>query len=747
MAVISGILPLLFIPALPTPLIWWLLAVVALLLALSGLNSAKLLSILLLSFLWGSICADQLSQKAEYYSGQSAYIQGQVLSANINAEGSRGVLFQIQAINGQHLSFSEQFQLPLYFPAAQQQIASTMFAGQRWQGNIQFRAVHSRLNQGGFDRQRWAMANHQPLTGQVKSIALVDSSQSLRQRVISRITHQITQKATQDIILALAFGERGMMEQERRQIFLQTGTAHLMAISGLHISLAALFGWFVARGLQYFFPVKYLEPRFPLLVSWLIAAIYVWLSGMNPPALRAFLALSFWILLHWYGVNWTAWQVWLRIVAILLILDPLMVLSDSLWLSCLAVAGLIFWFQWVPLPRWIAPRFRSFARWLHLQIAMMILLIPMQCLIFHGISWTALFSNLVAVPIVSFISVPAILFGSIFSWLPAVSPLFWWITDQSLIFVMFLLEKLQYGWSAIPSQMIWLSFSGWLLVICWRLSLWHCGLFTPWIALLLVLAPLWQKNTENWRIDMLDVGHGLAVAIRQGNQVILYDTGNRWRDGSMAEREILPFLRWHQLNLEGIILSHQDMDHIGGVKDLQKAFPDIWLRSSTIGQGDSCKQGDNWQWRSLTFTVLWPLDRVERAYNPDSCVIRISDGQHSVLLTGDLEKAQELTMIRMYGEKLQSDIMQTPHHGSKTSSSSLFIQTVSPKFTLTSAARYNPWHLPAKKIVQRYKDSGIEWISTSETGQSSILFYKDNYKLFTLREHFMPRWYHQWFGS
>lgn len=746
-AAIAGVFPLLFIPALPPINIQWLLAVIILLLILFNHYLTKLFSILLISFLWSIFCANQFVSQTEHYAGTSAYVQGKVISINTHVENQQGILFRIEEINGRKLSFRETFQLPLYFSKTHQNIANGMFAGQVWQGNIQFRAVHSRLNQGGYDRQRWAMANHQPLSGHVKSFELLNDSLSIRQRLISHILLLIDRYETKDILLALAFGERSMMPQERRQVFLQTGTAHLMAISGLHISLSALFGWCVARAIQFLFPARYIGSRFPIFVGWGIAAVYVWLSGINPPALRAFWALSVWTILRLYGANWTPWQVWLRIVAVLLISDPLMVLSDSLWLSCLAVAGLIFWFQWVPLPAWITRKYKPIALWLHIQIAMMILLIPMQAIIFHGISWTALLGNLIAVPIVSFISVPALLFGLVFCGLPTLSILFWWLADRSLFIVLFALNKLQYGWVTIPSQMVFISFSGWLLIICWRLSLWRCGLFTPWIILFLAVSPFWLKPKESWRIDMLDVGHGLALVIRQGKQVVLYDTGNRWNNGSVAEREILPFLRWHGLNLEGIIISHQHLDHSGGLSALQKYYPKAWLRTSTLSLGDSCQQGDIWDWQKLTFEVLWPRNMAQWAENPDSCVVRVSDGHHSVLLTGDLEKAQELALVRMFGNKLNSNIMQTPHHGSKTSSSISFIQAVNPQVTLTSVARYNPWHLPAQNVVQRYKTSGIEWISTAESGQASVLFYKDYYELATLRSHFMPRWYHRWFGS
>lgn len=746
-AVISGTLPLLFLPQLPSSLIWWSVAGIALVCAGCCGNKRRLFSIILLSFLWSSWYAEGVYRQVNRYVERSAQVQGEIVSADINTEESQFLLLRVKQIDGQPLPWTEYFTLPLHFSMNDQVIARQMAAGQQWQFNLSFKAVHSRLNQGGYDQQRRAMAIHQPLVGQVASAKILDESIDIRQKLINRVQQAIVPLTTRDIILALAFGERGGMSSERRSLFLQTGTAHLMAISGLHISLAALVGWILARGIQYFFRNRYIGLWFPVLLGWITATLYVWLSGANPPALRAFLALSFWMLLRAKGINWTPWQVWLRIITLLLIFDPLMILSDSLWLSCLAVAGLIFWFQWVPLPDWITFRYRVLARWLHLQLAMMILLIPVQLFMFHGISWTSLPANLVAVPVVSFVTVPAILMALLFCWLPSIAMLFWWIADYSLSGVLFILEELQHGWASVTSSMLLFSGLGWLLIICWRLSLWRCGLFTPWVTFITILVPFWQKPDEKWRIDMLDVGHGLAVVIRQGEHAIIYDTGNRWNGGSMAEKEIMPFLNWHRLSLLGMIISHQDMDHIGGLEVLQKAYPEAWLRTPVISSGGSCQQGDSWQWGHLTFNVLWPTVLATRAYNANSCVLRISDGKYSVLLTGDLESIQELNLVKHYGNALDSDILQTPHHGSKSSSTISFIQAVNPQATLTSVSRYNPWHLPAKSVEQRYKKSGVRWISTAKSGQVSVLFYKDKYRILTLREHFMPRWYHQWFGS
>lgn len=135
-----------------------------------------------------------------------------------------------------------------------------------------------------------------------------------------------------------------------------------------------------------------------------------------------------------------------------------------------------------------------------------------------------------------------------------------------------------------------------------------------------------------------------------------------------------------------------------------------------------CRRGDSWQWQGLNFEVLWPGSLTQNSKNDDSCVIRIDDGKHSVLLTGDLENKGEYQVIREHGGKLDSTILQVPHHGSKTSSTPPFLRSVKPALALASVARYNSWRLPSKKVRCRYKKNNIAWRDTSVSGQISLFF-------------------------
>jgi competence protein ComEC len=649
------------------------------------------------------------------------------------------VLFRIEQIDGRWL-------IPaLTFSAKWQQ--DNWCAGQRWKMRVRLRPVHSRLNEGGFDGQRWAVARRQPLTGYIRSAQLLERRCSWRQGIISKVDIQVMALPQRGILLALAFGERSLMEKNIREQLLKTGVAHLMAISGLHISLAAMLAWGAARALQYPLSARYIGYRFPLLISGLLALGYVWLAGAQPPALRAAIALSLWMLLRIRGVHCSSWQVWLWCVCLILLSDPLAVLSDSFWLSALAVAALIFWFEWAPLPASFSRRwYYAPVRWLHIQLGMTLLLMPLQFGLFHGVSWTSLPANLWAVPIVSLLTVPLILLALVFSFIPPLAEPLWWIANYTLGWALWPLPHLEREWIRLGAAVLQFSVLGWLLVVCWRFYWWRY--FPVGCATVVICCLLWRERVPDyrWRVDMLDVGHGLAVVIEQGGKAIIYDSGASWEGTSAAEREILPYLHWRGLQLEQIIISHSHQDHIGGLPTLTQAFPLTSVRSPLKDVGHlPCIQGQHWRWQQLNFQVLWPVQAKSSVGNDDSCIIRVDDGKHSLLLTGDLERKGEFALLQQR-DALPSTILQVPHHGSKTSSSAPFLRAVAPKLAIASASRYNLWRLPAEKIINRYQDNHILWRDTSRSGQLSVLFFDNDWQIKGFREQLMLRWYHQRFG-
>lgn len=742
LAVLIGMLPITFLPHLPSGAQWLMISAVTLLLACAQSFFFRWLAIMGTAFLWATAVAQSVMLPTQQHVADNVNVSGVIQNINLGSTADRKIVLRIDQKAGRSVS-AFLVSVPSW-PTSQ-----PLLAGQRWQLIVNLRPVHSRLNEGGFDRQRWAVANRQVLTGKVKQARQITEESSVRQRYINTVLPKLSHYPYQDVLVALAFGERGLMHEARQKVLQLTGTAHLMAISGLHISLAAMLGWGIVRLLQLALPLRWLTPTLPLLASALTALGYVWLSGFHLPALRALIALLFWLYLRWQGHLCGPWQIWLRCIALLLLLDPIILLSDSFWLSCSAVAALIFWFQWAPLPEKMTTGWRWFLlRWLHLQFGMLLLLAPLQVLLFHGIGAGSLLGNLWAVPLVSLLTVPLILLALLFDPIFWVSQWLWYLADGTLWLAFYPLNFLAQGWFWLDQSVFILSIFGWLAVLIYRLWWWQRYPIALLAIVLLSVVPHWRDSDEQWRVTMLDVGHGLSVVLERHGKALLYDTGNAWEGGSMAKFEVLPYLRWKDLDLEQIIISHQHQDHVGGLADLQQIYPQAKISSSSLTLPSSpCQQGMRWQWQGLNIKVLWPPKQVQRAENPHSCTLRIDDGTHSVLLTGDLEKAQESQLVALGRDELKSDILQVPHHGSQTSSSPTFLRAVKPDLALVSVARYSPWRLPAEKVVARYHKEQITWRDTARYGQLTVRFFRDRWQLSTFRQQLQPRWYHQWFGS
>ena len=696
-------------------------------------------AILLLLFLWAITPGRELVRQTDFLS--SGPVKARVIIDQVQPRAERMRVKIIRAAE-------QPFFSPVYAQLSLKGVAQKFCSGQRWNMRLRLRPVHASLNEGGFDSQRFALANSMPLTGKILNMEPVSSSCSWREQIMARSREKYNTLPWQAVISALAFGDRSDMGKEIKALLRETGTAHLMAISGMHIGLAASLGWLITRLVQLCFRAHWIGYRMPLAGSLVMALIYSWMSGGSPPAIRAILALIAWSWLRLSGRCCTSWQVWGICIAAIVFFDPLSMLSDSLWLSAVAVAGLLFWYQWFPLPA----RFMAKKRWLllrlmHLQTGLFLLLMPVQILIFHGISLSALLANLWAVPMVTLLTVPLILCAILLDFFNPLSILLWWAVDQTLTLVFLPLQALPAGWIFVNQQGLWLSGLAWLALVTGRFGWWRTSPFT--VLGLCLSVGCWRLTARQpeWRLDMLDVGHGLAVVISNQGKATLYDTGNKWTGGDAALSHILPWLRWQGLQVQHIVLSHEHLDHTGGLESLQAAFPNAVVHSGLGRPGHlPCHKGISWRWQRLSFQAIWPEHQHSSSGNNQSCVVAVTDGKWRVLLTGDIEAHAELEIAKLYRSTLNADVMQVPHHGSGTSSVPPLLRRVAGKAALASSARFSAWKFPAERIISRYKNNHYEWYDTAADGQLSVEFFKENWRVLRLREQIMPRWYHQWFG-
>lgn len=740
--VIIGILPLLWLPDLPGRSVTWGLMLLVLLIAQCCRRAAQYAALITLFFVWGVLSARQALWPTQTLTNGNRQVEV-VLTATDGQTTHQG---RIVRLDGRRL-----------FPAPGVSLYGNYLpeppcAGQVWAMTLRARPVHGQLNEGGFDSQRYALSQHRPLTGRFISAEVRERNCSVRARYLASLSQTLAELPWQSVMLGLGMGERLAIPREIKILMQETGTSHLMAISGLHIALGATLGWLLLRGLQFFLPCRWLGWRAPLLTGLASAIFYAWLTGMQPPALRTCVALIVGCALRLSGKRWSPWQLWLCCIGAILFADPLAALSESLWLSAFAVAALIFWYQLAPMPGgkrcWLL---RQSLALCHLQIGLMFLLAPLQIALFHGISLTSVLANLIAVPLVTFIVVPLIL-TAMFLHLCApltIEVVIWQSADRILAALFGFLRQLPPGWLELDARWLGISLLPWPALILWRFHAWRTLPAFCLACLGLLSWPFWRSTATNeWRVTMLDVGQGLAMVIERHGAALLYDTGLAWPEGDSGEQIIIPWLRWHHLHLEGVVLSHEHLDHRGGLNSVLKAWPQIWIRSPLGWAGHlACQRGEIWLWRGLTFRAFWPLPGATKQGNNRSCVVRVDDGKHSILLTGDIETPAEQAMISHYWQHLASTLIQVPHHGSNTSSGTALLRSVGGEAALASASRYNAWRMPSTKVKQRYRNQNYQWFDTPHQGQITVIFSADGWQIHSLRDQVLPRWYHQWFGG
>ncbi len=650
-----------------------------------------------------------------------------------------------------------------------------------YQVTLKIKPISGRLNQGNFNRQQWYFANHISAIATVKKAELIlpQKNFSLRTYWFNKVNNQIKHLSAQDLILALAFGERAWLENLHWQVFKQTATAHLIAISGLHIGLVAWFGFWFIKILQYiscfflekisgqinfsFYKKYFLSHRLPLVFSLCSAIFYSFLADFSLSTLRALLAISFVFFIHLLRRHYTLVQYWWRVVAILLICDPFTILSSSFWLSILSVMSIIIWYQYFPLKQ-ILGSFLFNEKWLknsiirfilgllHLQIGILLLFTPIQLYFFEGMASTAFVANIIIVPFYSLIIIPCILFSLI------TNNIFhsWYWVDYLLQISLELLLPLSKNWVNLSQNEQWqiISINLFLLIILylwinqklkqyWKFAIISTSGFYGLFYLYFFSLPQNQWIT-------FDVGQGLANAFvyRQGLQqkAILYDTGVTWGKGnqknSMAKIEILPYLKRNGIDVEAIFISHDDRDHSGGVIDLLKVFPNAKLISSSAKkyankQPRACIKGKKWQFRDFIFESYYPNAVGLKAKNANSCVILVKVNRYKILLTGDISQKEEYIFSPKIGE---IDFLQVSHHGSKTSTSQYFLNYTKPKVAIISTGRWNMWHLPNKKVLERLKRNKITIFDTAKDGMININLDEKEQDITTTRNNWSA-WY------
>lgn len=671
--------------------------------------------------------------------------------------------------------------------------------GQKWQASIKIKPAHGIANPVGFSYQRWLREKSIHATGYVKTRKapprLVDETSSYRQQLFTRVAQRTTNSDFHELIKALMFGYRGDLSPTQWQVLSQSSTSHLIAISGLHIGLvfgAALFSckillWAITAAIpkrhQNVILVHFLTTHnvhvLSILLALLVATFYAYLAGFTNPTVRALTMISLYTYFTILKLELSRTRLVLLTVSLIIIIEPMALISSSFWLSLVAVI-IIFLTLWRT-ANWrqsISHRLINLCfeqhhssigiRWrrlgqkfiqgtivlLVLQCSLTLAMLPLTALLYQQASLVGLLANLIAVPWMSLLIIPAVLLLGVIEFLLLGFDLAALEQSRVLLFIdlnlsglwQFLTFISQYALADVAIsdnvRALMLAIIS-LILLSYLLKRFRIALL---ISVMFSLKPLYHYwfISPDWQLTVLDVGQGLSIVVEKNGEVLVYDVGAKFPSGfSFAKAALIPYLtaQGHR-KLTHLFLSHDDNDHNGGAEALNNTFsvehvyvgyPVANVSYPLARYTYGCFAGQPFYWQGLKLEILSPQsviteqDAKQRKIsdNDRSCVLKISSQHHSVLLPGDISRRLEHELVQREKKRLKSDILIAPHHGSNTSSSETFIRQVAPTWAIFSTGYLNHWKMPHKRVMSRYQQQGVSLLNTATDGAIVISFGRD----------------------
>lgn len=707
-ALALGLLSLGFLPALPS--VGWLLV-----LALAGLAGLCTrgwpLGCLLLGLAWACWSAqlaldDRLAAELD---GRTLWLEGRV--TGLPAQSGRAMRFELDEAVSRRAGLPRRLQLSWFD-------GPPVKAGERWRLAVTLKRPHGLLNPHGPDREASLLARRVGATGTVKAGQLLAPAtgawrDAVRQRLLA-----VDAQGREAVLAALVLGDGAGLAREQWQVLQATGTVHLLVISGQHIGLLAGLVYGLVAGAARLGAWPRRSPWLPwaCALAMLAALGYGALAGFQVPVQRACLMLA--AVLLWrlrFRHLGALFPLLLALVGVLLV-ELLASLLPGFWLSFAAVAVLIYCFGG-RLGGW-----RPWQAWSRAQWVIAVGLLPALLALGLPVSLTAPLVNLLAVPWISLAVLPLALLGTALLPLAGLGEALLWLAG-GLVDLLFRLLAVVAGWRPAwtpPSLPLW----AWLLVLAGAvLVLLPRGVPLRGLGLVMLLA-LWapreqvpQGQVEVWQ---LDVGQGLAVLLRTRNHSLLYDAGPAWGDTDLGEHVVLPTLRKLGVShLDLLLISHAHADHAGGAQAIHRGLPvGRVLAGEAMAlpqalQAQACSNDQRWEWDGVRFSLWrWPEGQ---GSNDRSCTLLVEAQGERLLLAGDIEAGAERAWLDATGGP-RIDWLQSPHHGSRSSSTEAFIRATAPRGVLISRGRSNGFGHPHPQVIERYRRHGLAIHDTAVDG-------------------------------
>ncbi len=709
MALAVGLLAPMFLPALPPVGLMLVLPVVGLMLL--PFRSYPL-AFLLFGFTWACVSAQWAldDRLPAHLDGETRWLEGQVVGLPQNADGV--VRFELADAHSRHEKLPSLLRLAWY-------AGPPVNSGERWRLAVKLKRPVGLLNPDAFDHEAWLLAQRVGATGTIKDGQRLSEARwawrdSIRQRLLA-----VDAQGRAGALAALVLGDGSGLSREDWQILQDTGTVHLLVISGQHIGLLAAVMYLLVAGLARFglWPLRW--PWLPWACGLAFAAAlgYALLAGFDVPVQRACVMVGLVLLWRLRFRHLGAWWPLLLAFNGVLLLEPLASLRPGLWLSFAAVAVLIFTFGG-RLGAW-----RWWQTWTRAQWLIAIGLCPVLLALNLPISLSGPLANLFAVPWISLVVLPPALLGTLLLPVPYVGEGLLWLAGGLIDWLFRALALIAGQWPAwtAPSIPFWVWILGSLGAVLLLLPRGVPMRPLGWPLLLILVVPPRERLDEGLAdVWQLDVGQGLAILIRTRHHTLLYDAGPRFGDFDLGERVVLPALRKLSVdNLDVMLLSHADADHAGGALAIARGMKVLRVLSGDPPglpaelSAEACESGEQWQWDGVRFQLWMWADA--RDSNQRSCVLQIEANGERLLLTGDIDVHAERVLL---GSPLAvpTQWLQSPHHGSRSSSSMALLNALKPEAVLISRGHGNSFGHPHPTVLARYRKQGLRIYDSAEQG-------------------------------
>ncbi|MDM8568624.1 ComEC/Rec2 family competence protein, partial [Thiotrichales bacterium HSG1] len=616
----------------------------------------------------------------------------------------------------------------------------SVLPGQRWKFTVRLKPIRTTFNPDSFDSEKWLFKNNIVAIGSIHSKKELPESSvfnidKLRLSLAKKMQDQLSEHQSGGIIIALAMGDKSFIPTEQKRILRYAGMSHLIAISGLHIGFIAWLTFFISHSLWKYMgnmTLIFPAPRFAALMSIFFATNYALLAGFSLPTQRALIMLA--VVLFGIIFNYRIIVSKFISIALLLILlwEPLTVLSVEFWLSFSSVV-IILYFLTSYHDNGHSFLTKNFLPIIKIQTAITIGIFPILLFTFGYVPLLSFLTNMVAIPWTSLIVIPLTLTSIVPSPISGVSLHIAATTFDAILVPVGWLVNL--GWSYYHQPSLWVVIAAMIGIFILFLPRGFPG---KWLGFIWFIPLFYQPqlNQGEYKLGdvwftLLDVGQGLSAVIRTQNHVLVYDTGPNKHIGRTV---IIPFLKNRKIQqIDKLVISHTDRDHDGGleailyrddlsIKTILTSAEEEYKVKYPKYKIEPCQAGINyWEWDEVTFEILHPSVGFKfKNTNDISCVLKITNKNNSILLTGDIGTDVEFQLISNYKSKLKADILVAPHHGSAGSSSISFINMVSPQLVLFSTGYNNKYAHPRAKIKQRYIKRKILMRDTSESGAINL---------------------------